>query len=90
MSEGNEQVILCERGIRTFETYTRNTGFKLGTIGKKTESFAGNSRSSHATGPHGWLSNDKSGGSCRCGWRDGGGSQQSRDGVMRRFAVNNP
>ena len=25
MSEGNEQVILCERGIRTFEIYTRNT-----------------------------------------------------------------
>jgi len=25
MSEGNEQVILCERGIRTFETATRNT-----------------------------------------------------------------
>ena len=25
MSEGNSQVILCERGIRTFETYTRNT-----------------------------------------------------------------
>ena len=25
MSEGNETVILCERGIRTFETYTRNT-----------------------------------------------------------------
>ena len=25
MSEGNEQVILCERGIRTFETCTRNT-----------------------------------------------------------------
>ena len=25
MSEGNERVILCERGIRTFETYTRNT-----------------------------------------------------------------
>jgi 3-deoxy-7-phosphoheptulonate synthase len=24
-SEGNEQVVLCERGIRTFETYTRNT-----------------------------------------------------------------
>ena len=24
MSEGNENVILCERGIRTFETYTRN------------------------------------------------------------------
>jgi 3-deoxy-7-phosphoheptulonate synthase len=25
LSEGNPQVILCERGIRTFETYTRNT-----------------------------------------------------------------
>lgn len=25
MSEGNEEVVLCERGIRTFETATRNT-----------------------------------------------------------------
>ena len=25
MSAGNDNVILCERGIRTFETYTRNT-----------------------------------------------------------------
>ena len=25
MAAGNENVILCERGIRTFETYTRNT-----------------------------------------------------------------
>jgi 3-deoxy-7-phosphoheptulonate synthase len=25
MSMGNQRVILCERGIRTFETYTRNT-----------------------------------------------------------------
>ncbi len=25
MCEGNENVILCERGIRSFETYTRNT-----------------------------------------------------------------
>lgn len=25
MASGNENVILCERGIRTFETYTRNT-----------------------------------------------------------------
>lgn len=24
-SEGNEDIVLCERGIRTFETYTRNT-----------------------------------------------------------------
>lgn len=25
MSEGNENIILCERGIRTYENYTRNT-----------------------------------------------------------------
>ena len=25
MAGGNEQVILCERGIRTYETFTRNT-----------------------------------------------------------------
>lgn len=25
MAEGNSKVIMCERGIRTFETYTRNT-----------------------------------------------------------------
>ena len=25
MSEGNENIILCERGIRTYETHTRNT-----------------------------------------------------------------
>ena len=25
MASGNEKVILCERGIRTFESYTRNT-----------------------------------------------------------------
>ena len=24
MSEGNEQVILCERGIRSYDSYTRN------------------------------------------------------------------
>jgi len=25
MAGGNENIVLCERGIRTFETYTRNT-----------------------------------------------------------------
>ena len=25
LAQGNDRVILCERGIRTFETYTRNT-----------------------------------------------------------------
>ncbi len=31
LSSGNKQVMLCERGIRTFETYTRNT-FDLSAI----------------------------------------------------------
>lgn len=31
LAHGNENVILCERGIRTFETYTRNT-LDLGSI----------------------------------------------------------
>jgi 3-deoxy-7-phosphoheptulonate synthase len=31
LSNGNKQVMLCERGIRTFETYTRNT-FDLSAI----------------------------------------------------------
>ncbi len=31
LSEGNKDVILCERGIRTFEKYTRNT-FDLSAI----------------------------------------------------------
>lgn len=31
MSEGNDQVMLCERGVRTFETRTRNT-FDVGAI----------------------------------------------------------
>jgi len=31
LSRGNDQVMLCERGIRTFEKYTRNT-FDLNAI----------------------------------------------------------
>lgn len=25
LSQGNDEIMLCERGIRTFENYTRNT-----------------------------------------------------------------
>jgi len=35
---GNEKVILCERGIRTFETYTRNTLDLNGVVAAKMES----------------------------------------------------
>ena len=42
MAEGNPNVILCERGIRTFEDYTRNT-LDLSAVSrsKETESSAG-------------------------------------------------
>ena len=36
---GNENVILCERGIRTFEDYTRNTLDLNAVVGAKIESF---------------------------------------------------
>ena len=40
LDAGNQQVMLCERGIRTFETYTRNT-LDLGTIPAPVESNGG-------------------------------------------------
>ncbi|HWQ32783.1 MAG TPA: 3-deoxy-7-phosphoheptulonate synthase [Blastocatellia bacterium] len=51
MSGGNHQVILCERGIRTFETYTRNT-FDLSAIPviKKLSHLPIVADPSHATG----------------------------------------
>jgi len=51
MSEGCENVILCERGIRTFETYTRNT-LDLAAIPvlKKLSHFPVVIDPSHATG----------------------------------------
>lgn len=51
MSGGNEQVILCERGIRTFETSTRNT-FDISAIPilKKLTHLPVISDPSHATG----------------------------------------
>ncbi len=51
MSEGCENVILCERGIRTFETYTRNT-LDLAAIPvlKKLSHFPVVVDPSHATG----------------------------------------
>lgn len=51
VSEGNDRVILCERGIRTFETATRNT-FDLNAVAyvKQNSSFPIIADPSHATG----------------------------------------
>ena len=55
MSGGNENIILCERGIRTFETYTRNT-LDLSAIPliKKYSHLPVVVDPSHATG-HAWM-----------------------------------
>jgi 3-deoxy-7-phosphoheptulonate synthase len=51
ISRGNERVILCERGIRTFETATRNT-FDVNAVAliKETTPFPVLADPSHATG----------------------------------------
>lgn len=51
LAEGNPNVILCERGIRTFETYTRNT-LDVGAIavGKRLSGLPILADPSHATG----------------------------------------
>jgi 3-deoxy-7-phosphoheptulonate synthase len=55
MSGGNENIILCERGIRTFETYTRNT-FDVSAIPvlKRLSHLPVVADPSHAAG-HAWL-----------------------------------
>ena len=51
MAHGNPNVILCERGIRTFETATRNTCDITAVAGaERTDSPAGILDPSHATG----------------------------------------
>ena len=46
MAGGNENVILCERGIRTFETATRNTlDLSAVPVIKRKITFTNNNRS---------------------------------------------
>ncbi len=55
MAQGNNDVILCERGIRTFETYTRNTlDLSAILVIKKQSHLPILVDPSHATG-HAWM-----------------------------------
>lgn len=57
LSEGNENVILCERGIRTFETYTRNTlDISAVPIAKELSHLPVVVDPSHGTGRWKWVS----------------------------------
>lgn len=58
MSEGNQNVILCERGIRTFEKATRNTlDLSAVTVVKRRSRLPVIVDPSHATG-HRWMVED--------------------------------
>lgn len=58
MSEGNQNVILCERGIRTFEKATRNTlDLSAVTVVKRRSHLPVIVDPSHATG-HRWIVED--------------------------------
>ena len=67
MAGGNDEIILCERGIRTFETYTRNT-LDLSAIPvlKKLTHLPVIVDPSHATG-HSWLIEPLSKAAVACG-----------------------
>lgn len=89
MSEGNQSVILCERGIRTFETATRNTLDLLGHPGVEADDPpAGHCRSFPW---HRKLSLRGTHGPGRCCRRRGRphdrGASRSRASVVRRTPV---
>ncbi len=57
MAEGNPNVVLCERGIRTFETATRNTlDMSAVAASKRPVPSSGHCRPSHATGVRKYIS----------------------------------
>ena len=89
MAGGNDQVILCERGIRTYETYTRNTlDISAVPILKRLSHLPVIVDPSHASGIA--LAGGTAGHGRRRGRRgrtDHRGAQQSRQGSVRRRAV---
>ena len=81
MSEGNSKVILCERGIRTFETATRPRAAQ-----SDPPACGGRSQPRHRQGrsgrPHGLRGHRR-----RCRRHHGGGPQRSRPRAVRRCPV---
>ena len=88
MSGGNYDVILCERGIRTYETSTRNTmDISAIPVVKKLSHLPIVADPSHGTGPprHG-CSHGQGRRSRGRGRNSGRGSPQRRQGRLRRRA----
>ncbi len=89
LSGGNYDVILCERGIRTFETYTRNT-FDIAAIPvvKKLSHLPMIGDPSHGTGRRDKVRADGSRcRSCGRGWIDHRSAQRSGSRAVRWRAV---
>ena len=89
MSGGNEKVILCERGIRTFETYVRNTlGLTSVPVLRQLTHLPNIIDPSHATRAIGFCATDGVSRCCRwCRRSYNGGSQRSAPCAQRRAAV---
>ena len=89
LSHGNDQVILCERGIRTFETYTRNTlDISAVPVLKQLTHLPIVIDPSHATGNWDWVDALSRGGRRRGRrWADDRGAPASRTGPLGRRAV---
>ena len=82
MAEGNENVILCERGIRTFETSMRNTLDLAGVV--MLHPSAGGGRPQPRLRPRmDGAGAGESRGRCWCRWSDDRGAQQPRQGQVR-------
>ena len=89
MKEGNYQVVLCERGIRTFETATRNTmDVSAIALVKEWSHLPVIADPSHASGASEFGVTTGAGGVGSRGRRfDGGSTPQAGDGPFRRTPV---
>ena len=91
VSEGNDQVVLCERGIRTFENATRNTlDLSAVPLVKELSHLPVIVDPSHATGVRPGRAHGPGGGGRRRRRPDGGGAPGSRHGAERRPPVPEP
>ena len=89
LAGGNNDVILCERGIRTFETATRNT-FDISAIPvvKKLSHLPIVADPSHGAGRRDMVApTGACGGRCRCRRADHRGAQRSGPRAQRRRPV---
>ena len=88
MNEGNYNIILCERGIRTFETYTRNTlDLSAVPIIKEISHLPIIVDPSHGTGKWNLVTPMSGCCCCRCRWPADRGPSRSDIRPLRRSPI---